>query len=76
MIYGETRNENRVNTAIVTVLVGIFGMSASYFYPCSRPLPFCICLKRSICSNSHEMTKIGADLDTILSYSLSVIICH
>lgn len=73
MIYWETRDENRDNTAMVTVLVGIYGMLTGYFYPCSRPLPFCICLKRSIYSDSHEMTKIGPDLDTILSYSLSVI---
>ena len=39
---------------MVTVLVGIFGTSTGYFYPCSRPLPFCIHLKRSIYSNSHN----------------------
>lgn len=55
---------------------GIFGMSTSYFYPGSRPLPFYIRLKRSICSDTHETTKMGADPDTILSYSSSVIVCH
>ena len=39
---------------MVTVLVGIFGTSTGYFYPCSRPLSFCIRLERSIYSDSHN----------------------
>ena len=39
---------------MVTVLVCSFGTSTSYFCPCPRRLPFCIRLKRSIHSDSHN----------------------